>query len=142
MSINKRSFFVLTLFALLSLGILMPKPGHAQNNQTTALGPSSGAQNFGSATCRKRVPCPDSGDYSSASELAAMGNSCMAEGFGAKNENGFFDDVVGLDINNCLTLRSDLIKTRDSKNILPLCCIMPMPDKTCVFHCDMQNNWH
>ena len=97
-------------------------------------------QKFGSINCPQKMPCPDSGEYISASGLAKNSNACLA-GLGVHRDSSFFDESAGLDSSQCMSINSDLIRSKTSKTLLPKCCVMQLPDRSCIMHCDMLNNW-
>jgi hypothetical protein len=126
---------------IVGLSLMAGNSAYAQGYTNTGGNNNNGAQSFGTTTCRQKVPCPQGTAYFSASDYAAGGNACMVEGFGMGTQSGYFDESSGLDGNGCLTVRSELLVKKDSKLIMPHCCVTTLPDNSCAFHCDLTNGW-
>jgi hypothetical protein len=97
-------------------------------------------QRFGTAVCHQKITCDFEGlpTY----QLAANANACLTESFGLNTDNGYFEETMPLDSNNCLTVKSDYLSgsnagQRAGRQIIPVCCIVALPDSTCTFHCDL-----
>lgn len=133
----------LALRVALIAGLMAGTSAYAQgySNPNGGGGNNNGAQRFGSATCAEKIPCPSSSTYISASDLAANANACMVQELGLSIKDGYFDQTAGLDSNYCLSVRSELLAKKDSKLIMPRCCVITLPDNSCTFHCDLVNGW-
>lgn len=107
-------------------------------------GPAWGQQsngtihNFGSSTCRPRVPCPDSSTYISSTDLNTVASACVTESFGYPNTgSGFFSETTPLNSKDCLTAKPDILPKGMGSQLFPACCIIKLPDNTCSFHCEL-----
>jgi hypothetical protein len=125
------------LIGLIAMGFFLAVPAMAQTaGAPSSPLPSGTVHNFGSATCRQRVPCPDD-PHTSAAAYAAGGNACMNEGFGYSSGSGYFDTEAGLDGNSCLTYLPGTFPKGAGAQLTPHCCVTKMPDNSCVFHCEL-----
>jgi len=114
------------IVALVAIMVLAAFPAFAQEGHL-----------FGSSICRAKVACPESGNLPSSADLANIGNSCVAQGFGMSAPGGFFDDIMGLDLNNCLTLKSGAVASNNGRAMVPQCCLVPSPNGGCTFSCQI-----
>ncbi len=96
---------------------------------------------FGSANCPQTVPClnSDSSQQLPSSQLASIANSCVTQYFGTRNPDGFFDDIMGLDTNGCLTPKPGAMPKGLGEQLTPVCCVIQQGDNSnmCIFHCDL-----
>jgi hypothetical protein len=117
-------------YIMLVLGLLLAAPTLAAENN---------GHNFGGVTCLKPVTCPDSSyGLIDTSSLASNASQCITQFFGFTAADGFFNESLGLDTNNCLTTKPNILPTLASSKTTPRCCIVKLPDnKSCAFHCDL-----
>jgi len=116
---------------LAALGFFIAISAMAQTNAATGT-----THNFGSATCRQHVVCPDD-PHATAAAYVAGANACMNEGFGYVSPAGYFDAEAGLDGNFCLTPIPNSIPKGAGAQLTPSCCVVRAADNGCVFHCDI-----
>lgn len=122
------------LFVVAILGLALSTPALAQTDNTATSSTGIGHA-FGSANCPTRVVCPQDGNVATR-QLLAIGNACITQYFGYSSANGFFEDM-GTNSNNCLTSIPDTIPKGVGAQLAPLCCIIKMPDSSCLLHCDL-----
>ena len=115
-------------FALFILAIVLVLPGSARAEKNHV---------FGDANCRQRVPCPDS-SYASPSDFIPAANACLTQGLGINNTTGFFDNLTGLDSNNCMSSASS--QTSKEGGLTTRCCVVKQVDDSCVFNCKLVAN--
>jgi hypothetical protein len=113
--------FVLFIFAL----ILVSLPSHAETDGRLS-----------SATCAQKVPCLDSPESMSPSDIAVAGNNCVSKSFGYKSVDGLFDEYSGLNANGCLSSKDEESQSSDKKTV-PQCCVVKLPDNTCAIRCQL-----
>ena len=98
---------------------------------------------YGSTSCPKIIPCYQDSAASAVSsrDWVEYGNSCMESIANRRIQDGFFEDYAGLDVNGCLTTRSDLQAEDGSRLTLkPICCVVRIPDGTCHMRCSTVDN--
>lgn len=126
--------------AIAFLGLFMAAPAMAQTGNENTSGSSGNVGHaFGSANCPQRIPCPEDSD-TPVSTLISIANACITQYFGYSSPSGFFDSEVPLTSNYCLTTTPGLIPKGVGAQTNPLCCIMKMPDASCLVHCDLVTN--
>jgi len=108
-----------------ALAQTMPAPG-MQNN----------SRSFGGTTCRQQVVCKTTVD---ASEMISIANNCINKNFGYPIGDGFFDEYAGLDKNNCLTAKPNVLPKGVGLQLSPICCVVQPNSSvdTCYVHCDL-----
>ncbi len=94
---------------------------------------------LGSHTCSDIVPCEGSAEASAvtSTQWAAYGDSCMADGFGYANPDGFIDDTAGLDSSGCMTSKVPNGASHGMGTLTPKCCVVTLPTGVCSIHCDL-----
>jgi hypothetical protein len=108
-------------------------PNPTDNNGEPA--PPSPPRVFGSANCSPHFQCSDASSMG-ASGLASNADKCIASFFGYSSPDSFFD-TSGLDSNNCLTAKPNVIPKGMGAQLSPRCCIAVQNDGACAFHCDL-----
>jgi hypothetical protein len=96
-----------------------------------------GVHNFGRITCPQPIPCPDEAAALSASALASTASACFTQYFGYSSPSGFFDDMNGLDNNQCLTPLPNALQKGMGGQLVPACCVVKSSSGNCAFRCEL-----
>ncbi len=111
--------------AALIASLLMSSSVKAQNNSATG-------HNYGGITCPQHVSCSD--DFS---RVESFANACITQYFGFTNSDGFFESALGLDSNNCLVTKENVLPKYATTRTTPHCCVSQIQDDECAVHCDL-----
>jgi hypothetical protein len=125
--------FATALFSFMllaaSVGAATPHPSGASN------GASSAGHSFGTAFCNP-IECPDSINSLSPSDLSANASGCFHDHFGYGDVGELFSQTSGLDRNNCLSARPNVLPNRGGTQLAPVCCIIEQ-NSICKFRCSI-----
>jgi len=125
--------------ALLSLTLLAGSALAAlPNSSTPAASPaasSTAGHAFGTTFCPP-IECLDSRNSLSPSDLASNATRCFHDNFGYDDVSELFSQSSGLDSNNCLSAKSNVLPTRGGTPLAPVCCVIEQ-NKVCKFRCSI-----
>jgi hypothetical protein len=124
---------------VIALGVLLiALPASAQNNP-------GAVRSYGSVTCRQSFSCQVTSDIMTA--IYPLANSCVNQYFGYPIGDGFFDESAGLDSNNCLVAKPNVLPKGIGSQLSPLCCVAPMQGSSgnsandaCQIHCSLMSS--
>ena len=101
---------------------------------------NAGGVVFSGFNCPGVLPCDQSDPgFPTPQKILSSSNSCVTQNTGISSSKGFFDEILGLDSNGCLSTNRDAFGTVTSQGAIPQCCVKKMPTGVCVMHCDMIN---
>ena len=87
---------------------------------------------FGFALCGPNFSCTTG--VKPPSTVIQRANACVHEHFNMTSPEGYFEEIMGLDANDCLTSKS-LPKASIGLTMTPLCCVVPVSGDECQIKC-------
>jgi hypothetical protein len=88
--------------------------------------------------CHTQVPC----DYNSAlfppmHDFVANATSCAARYISAAPNTPVFNEILGLDVNGCLTTNPEAFPAIGSGPTIPRCCLSKAQGNSCTLQCSV-----
>ena len=111
------------------VALLMVGSAHADNNKI-----KSGMVMSRMAICGPVFSCADA-TAGKVHDLPSRATKCVENNFGMSAPlDGFFEPSGVLDRDNCLTTAT-LPRGNTGLTMMPLCCVVPVYQDSCQFHC-------